>query len=172
MLEFVLLSSADHSIVQNLVVLINTAFAYSEGGMWKDEYERTCEEELRKLIQDKQLFVAKLNSKIIGACKITISNNIGDLGMLAFGQEERGKGYGTEFLHFYENYCKKIGCQAVNLEVLYPKNQFHLVKDRTIKWYKRNGYKEERDEDFGANLPHLAHHLAVPCRYTVFQKIL
>ena len=44
------------------------------------------------------------------------------LGMLAFGQEERGKGYGTEFLHFYENYCKKIGCQAVNLEVLSKKS--------------------------------------------------
>jgi GNAT superfamily N-acetyltransferase len=160
----------DKEQVQELLDIINPSFAVAEADMWKGTLQRTSKEELFRLIDGRQLLLVREGAVLVGACKISLEERIGDLSMLACHPLYRGKGIGTLMRLFFEDFCAQQGCSHVQVEVLFAKENCSDIKQDTIAWYNRHGYTEHASSHFASLYPHLSPQLAVECSFIIYRK--
>ena len=95
-----------------------------------------------------------------------------DLGLLAAAPERWGAGVGRELVRSAEELMRSGGVNAMQLELLVPKEWVHPEKARLHAWYTRLGYQVVRVAAFEEAAAHLASQLATPCEFLVLRKRL
>lgn len=97
--------------------------------------EHISREELLKAIRMNRVIVMYNNGKFIGWLRYNLFwDNIPFMNMLFFLEEERGKGYGTELVSFWENEMKKL-----NFEMVLTSTQSN---EKAQFFYRKREYKD------------------------------
>ena len=160
--------------IRKLSELINNVYNDAESGMWKINNSRTTPEEIKNLIQTKNLIVAYCNNIIVGAVAVKSmpDKQTGEFGMLAADQTYRGLGIGSALVNAAESWAKSQGFSKMSLELLTPRNWEHPSKTFVKDWYNRIGYVPDKTEPFEVMYPNKFNDLATECDFTVWHKTL
>ena len=88
--------------------LINEVYRVAEAGMWKENYERTSVDEIKKFIEDGNLMVARFDGKVVGSVKVEKNDaeSVGKFGMLVLDPNLRGKKFGSAIIRATEEWAK------------------------------------------------------------------
>jgi GNAT superfamily N-acetyltransferase len=163
----------DESVVEQIVRVINAAYAVGEAGLWVDGWTRTNPSEIGEAIRSGGLLAATAEGDIVGcACVQPIDADTAELGLVSAALEHRGSGIGRELVHSAEELMRSRGVTTAQLELLVPKEWKHPEKERLRDWYRRLGYRVVRVARFEEIAPKAAPQLATPCEFLVFQKTL
>ena len=163
----------DTAFIEELVDLINEAYATSEAGLWADGAARTTPEEVGELVRTSQIAVARANGELVGSVRIQQLDDItGEFGMLVTSARARGTGAGRELVSFAEHWAVQRGMTVMQLEVLFPRGWAHPSKEFLRSWYTRLGYVQVRTDRFEEAFPQLAPRLATACDFVIFHKPL
>lgn len=165
--------ASDESVVEELVRLINRAYAAGEAGLWRDGATRTGPAEIAEAIRNRGMLEASAEGRIIGCASVrSLDAGTGDLGLLATAPERWGSGVGRELVRSAEALMRSRGARTMQLELLVPKGWLHPEKERLRGWYTRLGYRVVRTAPFEDVAAHLASQLATPCEFLIFHKPL
>jgi ribosomal protein S18 acetylase RimI-like enzyme len=176
MTEIRLLSPAearDESVVEQIVRVVNAAYAVGEAGLWVDGWTRTNREEIADAIRSNGLLAATADGEIVGCAYVqAIDADTADLGLVSAALEHRGSGIGRELVQSAEELMRSRGVTTAQLELLVPKDWKHPEKERLRAWYTRLGYEVVRVATVHEIAAQLPPQLATPCEFLVFQKTL
>lgn len=130
--------TASKSDIPALVALINSAFAiekFLEGN-------RTNQDQLNEMMQTGEFLVHSNGSeKLVASVYVEIRGKRGYFGMLAVDPQHQGNGLGTQMVRMAEEYCRKKGCEAMDLYVLSLRPELPPI-------YRKLGYVESGIEEF------------------------
>ena len=92
----------------NLVKLINAVYTEAESGMWKESFQRTTVDEMKTLIGENKVMLAKYQEKIVGSVVVTKQekDSTGMFGMLVIDPNLRGKKFGSALVQATEDWAK------------------------------------------------------------------
>jgi ribosomal protein S18 acetylase RimI-like enzyme len=105
--------------------------------------EVISKEDFEKMIQAKEIFVAKIEDEIVGYITINIKekNNPSmryrkqlQIEAICVDEENRGKGIGTELLEYARKFAKEDNCTDLYLTV-------NKENEKAIKFYEEFGFK-------------------------------
>ena len=174
--EVKLLSSEealDEVLVEDVVRLINEAYAVGEAGLWLEGTMRTGPLEIGEAIRSNGMLAATRDGRIVGCAYLRMLDaNAADLGLVAVAPDHWGSGVGRELVRWAEKLMRSRGVTTMQLELLVPKEWAHPQKERLRAWYIRLGYQVARSAAFEQVAAHLAAQLATPCEFLVFRKRL
>jgi GNAT superfamily N-acetyltransferase len=163
----------DTGLATEIAGLVNRVYAEAEAGLWLDGAARTTEAEVADLIRAGQIAVLGADDRVAGAVRIQqLDDGVGEFGMLVAAPEHRGTGVGRHLVSFAERWARERGLSRMQLELLVPRDWAHPVKEFLRDWYTRLGYRVVRTGDLAEDHPGLVPHLACPCDFLVFHKIL
>lgn len=159
--------------LDTLLKIVNISYAKAEEGLWKDTYlARVSRDELRKLIDARELIVAEMADNIVGCVKYSKYNQrVAGLGMLAVDPELRGQRIGSALVSFLEQRAIADGFYTIQLEILEPQNEVYPSKELLKRWYSNLGYRPGSTEPFSKYYPQ-AHQLSRECNFTIWRKQL
>ena len=164
---------SDTGLAAEIAGLINRVYAEAEKGIWQEGSARTTQDEVAELIATGQIAVLRSDDRIVGSVRVhEIEDGVGEFGMLVAAPEERGTGIGRDLVSFAENWGRERGFAEMQLELLVPQGWAHPVKEFLRGWYTRIGYGLVRKDSLESAYPLLVPHLACPCDFLVFRKIL
>lgn len=130
--------TASTSDIPALVSLINSAFAiekFLEGN-------RTNQDQLNQMMQTGEFLVHRNGSeKLMASVYVEIRGKRGYFGMLAVDPQHQGNGLGTQMVRTAEEYCRRKGCDAMDLYVLSLRPELPPI-------YRKLGYVESGIEEF------------------------
>lgn len=159
--------------MEHITNIVNRVYAASEKGLWLDGQARTTAEEIVEFTSSGEMAVARSMGQIVGCIRVrTLDHETREFGMLAVDDEYQGNGIGRELIRFAEQKCQKENLRKMQLELLVPQEGSHPAKVILENWYTRIGYYPIHTETVEALFPKLAHMLAIPCKFVVFQKEL
>ena len=93
------LDPGDEAVAQELVGLINRAYAAGEAGLWKDDPGRTDEAEIAEAIRSGHMLVATVDGRITGCLRTrAIDATTADAGLIAAAPDAWGAGTGRALL--------------------------------------------------------------------------
>ena len=165
--------SRDDGLVEELVRLINAAYALGEAGLWLDGATRTGPSEIAEAIGTGGMLAATLEGRLVGCAYVRpLDAGTADLGPLSAAPDMWGSGVGRELVHSAEELMRSHGVTTMQLELLVPKEWVHAEKDRLRGWYTRLGYRVVRSAPFEQVAAHLESELATPCEFLIFHKPL
>jgi GNAT superfamily N-acetyltransferase len=163
----------DAALIARLVALINSVYAASEKGLWRDAATRTTPAEVAQFIEHGEIAVATVGGELAGAVRVrALSDAVAEFGLLASDPEYRGIGVGRRLIAFAECHSRERGQQAMQLELLVPRIGRHPDKVFLDAWYRRIGYRIVRRTSVEDLQPELAPLLATPCEFVVYEKPL
>ena len=163
----------DESLVEQLVRLINGAYAVGEAGLWQEGAMRIQPREIAVAIRNRGLLAARLEGRLVGCAYVRqLDAGTADLGLISTATDYWGSGIGRELVRSAEELMRSRGVMTMQLELLVPKGWVHPEKDKLRAWYIRLGYRVVRSAAFEQIAAHLAPQLAVPCEILIFQKSL
>jgi GNAT superfamily N-acetyltransferase len=163
----------ERALVEELVDLVNAAYAAGEAGLWLEGTERTTRGEVAGLIRRGQTVVARLGSRLAGcACLRPRDVRTAELGFVCAAPDHWGSGLGRKLVRFAEELARSRGVETMQLELLVPRGWVHPDKDRLRAWYERLGYGAVRSAPFDEVATHAASQLTTPCEFLVFRKPL
>ena len=163
----------DPTVVMDVADLVNEVYAVAEAGLWVDGAARTTTTEVAGLIRAREIAVARLRGRIVGAVRIQrLDDATGEFGMLAADPAHRGLGIGRELMRFAERTSREGGSETMQLELLVPRGWSHPVKVFLLAWYTRSGYTLTRTGRIEEAYPALAPLLATPCDFEIYRKDL
>ena len=163
----------DMSLTAAVASLINDVYAVAEEGLWIDGTPRTTAEEVAGLTRAGQLAVARSGGHLIGCvCIQHLGGGISEFSMLAVAPSHRSMGVGRDLVTFAEQVARAQRCDAMQLQVLVPREWSHASKEFLTGWYQRIGYKPTRTDAVDQSYPELAPLLATPCDLAVYRKSL
>ena len=139
-------AGTETAVADDLCVLVNDVYAVAEKGLWRDGMARTSPEELREMIAAGEILVA--------------------------APDQRGLGIGRALLDEVERRSRDRGLDAVQLELLVPRQWSHPEKEFLTSWYGRRGYDLVRTTTLDGPYPHLAPLLATPCDLQIRRNAL
>ncbi len=106
---------------------------------------------VRQTAQDGELYVCQVDGRVVAAAKInqeqvdvyaqvawehpSQDQEVLVIHTLVVAPDEKGKGYGRQFIQFYEDMAMKMGCPSLRLDT----NAKNLPARR---FYEKQGYKE------------------------------
>ena len=166
-------ASDDATLMKRITDLINEVYAVAEDGLWTDGATRTTVDEVTELTRLGQIAVARLHGDVVGSVRVQhLHDRTGEFGMLVADPAHRGVGIGRELVRFAERTCRADGLDAIQLELLVPRNWTHPTKKFLAEWYSRIGYRVARTGTIDEAYPALAPLLATPCDFLIYQKDL
>jgi GNAT superfamily N-acetyltransferase len=166
-------AAGDRELVEELVGVINGAYATGEDGLWREGWTRTTPDEVAKLILDGGMLVARVDGRVAGCGHVRpLDESTADLGFVSTAPEQWGGGVGGEIVRAAEELMRLRGVATMQLELLVPRDGTHPHKDRVREWYVRLGYRSVRTAPFEEVATHATAQLAIPCEFLVFEKSL
>jgi GNAT superfamily N-acetyltransferase len=163
----------DQALVEELVGLINDAYAVGEAGLWLEGTTRTRPGEIAEAIRRGGMLAARLDGRLVGCAYVRpLDAGTADLGLISAAPDQWGKGVGRELVRSAEELMRAHGATTMQLELLVPKGWVHPEKERLRSWYTRLGYRVVRSAPFEHVAAHLAPQLAAPCEFLIFHKPL
>lgn len=161
------------AVVDELVQIVNDAYAVGEAGLWRDGATRTTAAEISDAICSGGMLAATLESRLVGCAFVRpLDADTADLGLVSTAPGRWGGGIGGELVRTAEQVMHDRGTTTMQLEVLVPVGWEHASKRRLRDWYTRLGYQVVRTEAFEQVAAHLQPHLATPCQFLIFHKLL
>lgn len=126
--------------IQNIVVLINTAYRSNRG--WTHEHKMVagqrinCDQVMILLAQTNvKLFVLENHDQIIGCIGLTEFDDSIEIGSFAIDPDQQNSGYGKQLLDFAESYIlETYQKKVIRMSVL-------NVRTELIAYYQRRGYQ-------------------------------
>jgi GNAT superfamily N-acetyltransferase len=165
--------AGDEALVEELVGVINAAYAVGEAGLWLEGATRTGPGEIADAIRSGGMLAATLEGRVVGCAYVRpLDAGTTDLGLIATAPERWGNGVGGELIRSAEEQMRSQGVTTMQLELLVPKGWVHPAKDRLRAWYTRLGYRVVRSAPFEQVAAHLAPQLATECEFLIFRKSL
>jgi GNAT superfamily N-acetyltransferase len=165
--------AGNEALVEELVRLVNRAYAVGEAGLWLEDATRTRPAEIVEAIRSGGMLTASAEGRIVGcACVHLLDTGTADLGLASVAPERWGSGVGRELVRSAEELMRSRGVTTMQLQLLVPKEGVHPEKERLRAWYTRLGYRAVRSAPFEQVAGHLASQLATPCEFLVFRKPL
>jgi GNAT superfamily N-acetyltransferase len=165
--------AGDEILVEELVRIINSAYAIGEAGLWLEGAARTGPGEIAEAIRSGGVLAATLEGRLAGGAYLrSLDRGTADLGLISAAPDRWGSGIGRELVRLAEELARSRGVTTMQLELLVPKGWVHPEKERLRSWYVRLGYKVVRSAPFEEVAAHLAPQLAVPCEFLIFRKPL
>jgi GNAT superfamily N-acetyltransferase len=166
-------SARDDELVEQLVRLVNSAYAAGEAGLWLEGATRTWPGEIGKAIRSGGMLAATREGRLVGCAHLRqLDADTADLGLVAAAPDQWGSGVGRELVRVAEGLTRSRGTTTMQLELLVPKTFAHPEKERLRRWYARLGYRVVRTAPFEEMAAHLAPQLATPCEFLLFRKPL
>jgi GNAT superfamily N-acetyltransferase len=163
----------DETLVEELVSIINAAYAVGEAGLWVDGATRTDPGEIAEAIRGSGMLAATLEGRLVGCAYVRpLDAGTADLGLISVAPDQWGGGVGGRLVHGAEELMRSRGMTTMQLELLVPKTGIHPAKERLRAWYSRLGYRVVRSAPFEEVAAHLAPQLATPCKFLIFRKRL
>jgi GNAT superfamily N-acetyltransferase len=160
-------------LVQELVRVINRAYAVGEDGLWIDGTARTDVTEIAEAIRGGGMIAATVGGRLVGCGYVRpLDASTADLGLLAVAPESWGGGVGRVLVRSAEALMRSRHMTTLQLDLLVPKEWVHPEKQRLRAWYTRLGYRIVATAPFERMAAHLAPRLATPCEFLVFHKAL
>ncbi|MQA73559.1 MAG: GNAT family N-acetyltransferase [Solirubrobacterales bacterium] len=165
--------AGDEVLVDDLVRVINGAYAVGEAGLWLEGTTRTASGEIAEAVRSGGILAATLEGRIVGCAYVwPLDARTADLGLVSVEPARWGNGVGRQLVRSAEALMRSRGVTIMQLELLVPKGWDHPEKDRLRAWYTRLGYRVVRTAPFEQVAAHLASRLATPCAFLVFRKPL
>jgi GNAT superfamily N-acetyltransferase len=167
-------ASMDTALVDELCALVNDVYAVAEEGMWRDGATRTTAAELGGMIAAGEILVARtLDRRIVGSVRVhDVAADTSEFGILVAARDQRGLGIGRSLLDEVERRGRDRGLDAVQLELLVPRDWSHPSKEFLTSWYGRRGYRLVRTTTIDTAYPHLAPLMVTPCELQIHRKEL
>jgi len=167
-------ASMDTALVDGLCALINDVYAVAEDGMWRDGATRTSAAELGGMIAAGEILVARtVDQNIVGSVRLhDVAAGTCEFGILVAAPDRRRLGIGRSLLDEVERRGRYRGLDAVQLELLVPRDRSHPSKEFLRSWYGRRGYRLVRTTTIDTAYPHLAPLLVTPCELQIHLKEL
>jgi GNAT superfamily N-acetyltransferase len=163
----------DEVIVEELVRLVNGAYAVGEAGLWLEGTPRTKPAEIAESIRSGGMLAATLDGRIVGCAYVRpLDAGTADLSLISVAPDHWGSGIGRELVHSAEELTRSRAVTAMQLELLVPRGWVHPEKDRLRRWYTRLGYRVARSAPVEQVAAHLASRLAAPCEFLIFRRRL
>ena len=163
----------DELLVDELVRLVNAAYAVGEAGLWLEGVARTGPDEIAEAIRSGGMLAAAHDGRLVGcACVRPLDAHTADLALVSAAPDRWGSGVGRVLVHAAEELMRSRGMTTMQLELLVPKGSAHPNKDRLRAWYERLGYGVVRSAPFEQVAVHSVSQLATPCEFLIFQKRL
>jgi GNAT superfamily N-acetyltransferase len=163
----------DEALVDELVRIINGAYAVGEAGLWQEGATRTDAGEIAEAIRSGGMLAATLEGRLAGCAYVRpLDAGTADLGIVSTAPDRWGSGVGRELVRSAEELMRSRGMTTMQLELLVPKGWIHPEKARLHRWYTRLGYRAVRSAPFEQVAAHLASQLAAPCEFLIFRKRL
>ncbi len=163
----------DEVLVEQVVRIINAAYAVGEAGLWQEGTRRTDADEIAEAIRSGGMLAATLGGRLVGCAYVRPLNaGTADLGLISAAPDHWGNGIGRGLVGSAEELMRSRGMRTMQLELLVPKGWVHPEKVRLHSWYTRLGYQVVRTAPFEDVATHLAAQLATPCEFLIFHKPL
>jgi ribosomal protein S18 acetylase RimI-like enzyme len=163
----------DEVLVEELVRVINKAYAAGEAGLWLKGTTRSGPGEIAEAVRSGGMLTAGLDGQIVGCAYVRqLDARTADLGLVSVEPARWGVGLGRQLVVAAEELMRSRAVTTAQLELLVPKEWVHPEKERLRGWYRRLGYRVVASapiEDVAADL---ASQLATPCEFLVFCKPL
>lgn len=165
--------AGDEILVDELVRLVNGAYAIGEAGLWRDGTTRTAPGEIAEAIRGGGMLAAELEGRLAGcACLRPLDTQTADLGLISAAPARWGRGVGRDLVRTAEDLMRRRGIKTMQLELLVPQGWIHPQKQRLRDWYTRLGYRVISTARFEEVAAHLEPQLATPCEFLIFHKPL
>ena len=165
--------ASNEVVVDELVRIVNAAYAVGESGLWLEGTARVGSAEIAEAIRGSGMLAATRDDRLVGCAYVRpLDAGTADLGLVSAAPDQWGSGIGRELVRSAEELMRSRGAMTMQLELLVPKGWVHPQKDRLNSWYSRLGYRVVRSAPFEQVAAHLAPQLAVPCEFLVFRKQL
>jgi GNAT superfamily N-acetyltransferase len=163
----------DQVLVEELVGVINAAYAVGEAGFWREGWTRTNPGEIADAIRSGGMLATAVDGRIVGCAYVRpVDTNTADLGLVSVAPDRWGGGIGRELVAAAEALTRSRGTSTMQLELLFPVGWTHPEKAKLRSWYTRLGYEEIRAAPVEEVAAHLAPQLAAPAEFLVFRKRL
>ena len=166
-------AALNEGLVEQLVRLINDAYAVGAAGLWQEGATRVQPREVAAAIRNRGLLTARLEGRLVGCAYVRqLDAATADLGLISTATDYWRSGIGGGLVRSAEELMRSRGVTSMQLELLVPKRCVHPEKDKLRAWYIRLGYQVVRSAPFEEIAAHLAPLLAVPCETLIFHKSL
>jgi GNAT superfamily N-acetyltransferase len=165
--------ASDQPLIDELVRIVNGAYAVGEDGLWLAGTTRIGPGEIADAIRSGGMLAASREGRLVGCAYVRpLDAGAADLGLISVAPDEWGGGIGRELVRSAEELMRSHGLTTMQLELLVPKGWVHPAKDRLRSWYTRLGYRMIRSVPFDEVAAPPASQLATPCEFLVFRKSL
>ena len=165
--------AGDEVLVEELVRIINEAYAIGEAGLWLEGTTRTEPGEIAEAIRSGGMLAATHEDGLVGGAYVRpLEAGTADLGLVSAAPDQWGTGVGRELVRSAEELMRSNRVTTAQLELLVPKGWVHPEKERLRGWYTRLGYRVVRSAPFEQVAASLACRLATPCEFLIFRKRL
>ena len=146
---------ATEADIPALVALINAAYQVEK---FFKVGERTDEAEVRAHLRSGR-FLTLEEEALIGSIYVELRGDRGYLGMLAVSPARQREGIGTRLMAAGEEFCREMGCRAMELTVVDKRTELPPL-------YERFGYRVTGTAPFPADqMP-----VKMPCSFVVMSK--
>jgi GNAT superfamily N-acetyltransferase len=156
--------------------LLVQAYAITEKEIWGDNYSRLGMDEFKALINAHEVFIARLDSEIVGSIHVSrLDSESFGFGLLSVDFERKGLGIGRKLIKTVENYAIEQNAKFMKIEILRPIN-FELPQKKVLdEWYRRQGYVFTESMSFVERKPDKvkkALALITPSQFDCYEKAL
>jgi GNAT superfamily N-acetyltransferase len=166
-------AAGDEVLVDELVRIVNGAYAVGEAGLWLEGTARIGPGEMAEAIRGGGILAARREGRLVGCAYVRpLDAATADLGLVSAAPDQWGSGVGRELVRAAEELMRSRGVTTMQLELLVAKGWVHPEKDRLHRWYVRLGYRVVRSAPFEEVAAPPASQLAAPCEFLIFRKPL
>lgn len=166
-------AAADPAAMSALADLVNDVYTTAEKGLWADGATRISAADMAGLVRAGEIAVATSGESVIGCVRIQrLDGDVSEFGLLAAAHRHQGTGTGRELVRFAEQRGRDMGCHAMQLELLVPRDWKHPSKEFLHEWYTRLGYAVVDSAPVAELEPGLAPLLATACSFSIYRKDL